>query len=188
MSFFRTKRFWAIVLAALLLTLFYRSTWLGKLMYPIHYRDEIEAGAGRYAVDPLLIAAIIRVESNYKPEPRSRKGAVGLMQLMPDTAEWIFGMEDGLRNLTLDDLDDPAVNIKVGSKYVDLLVKQFEHNLAEVLAAYNAGQGNVVKWRQTGVWDGKPEHIADIPFAETRKYVDRVLYYYDKYVQVYSEQ
>jgi soluble lytic murein transglycosylase len=173
-----------LLLALLLGILFYQSNWVGKMMYPIKYRDTIDANALKFGVDPLLIAAIVRVESNYKPKLVSIKGAIGLMQLMPDTAEWIMGM-DGFSSLSMSSLQEPKTNIMVGAKYIDILNHQFNNNLAEVLAAYNAGPGNVNKWRESNAWDGKLESINKINFWETRKYVDRVIYYYTKYQKMY---
>jgi soluble lytic murein transglycosylase len=173
-----------LLLVILLGIVYYQSNWLGKMMYPIKYREEIEANAAKYGIDPLLVAAIIRVESNYKPELVSSKGAIGLMQLMPDTAQWILEM-DGFASLSINSLYEPNSNIMMGTKYINLLNNQFNNNLAEVLAAYNAGPGNVSKWRETNVWDGKLENIEQIRFWETRKYVDRVVYYYKKYQKIY---
>jgi soluble lytic murein transglycosylase len=179
------KKYVLIFLLVLLLSvLFYQSNWVGKMMYPIKYWNEISANAAKFGIDPLLIAAIIRVESNYKPELVSSKGAVGLMQIMPETANWIQSME-GFSNLPQNALYVPNSNIMLGAKYVDLLKRQFNNNIAEVLAAYNAGPGNVSKWRDANVWDGKLENIDQIRFWETRKYVDRVIYYYTKYQQIY---
>jgi soluble lytic murein transglycosylase len=179
------KKYILIFLLVLLLgVLFYQNNWVAKWMYPIKYRDEIEANATKFDVDPLLIAAIIRVESNYRPNLVSNKGAIGLMQLMPDTANWIQRME-GFQNLPDNALYVPNSNIMLGVKYVDLLQHQYNNNIAEVLAAYNAGPGNVSKWRDANVWDGKLENIDQIRFWETRKYVDRVVYYYTKYQKIY---
>jgi soluble lytic murein transglycosylase len=182
----KPKKLILILLLVLLLgVLFYQSNWLGRMMYPIKYRAEIDASAAEFRVDPLLIAAIIRVESNYKPELVSNKGAIGLMQIMPDTAQWILAME-GFSSLNMDALYDPKSNIRMGAKYIELLNRQFNSNLAEVLASYNAGPGNVSKWRESNIWDGKMESINQIRFWETRKYVDRVFYYYKKYQKTYS--
>jgi soluble lytic murein transglycosylase len=179
------QKYVLIFLLVLLLTvLFYQRNWVGKMMYPIKYKDEITANATKFDVDPLLIAAIIRVESNYKSGLVSSKGAIGLMQVMPDTANWIQSME-GFKSLPKNALYQPQLNIMLGTKYVDLLNHQFNNNIAEVLAAYNAGPGNVSKWRDANVWDGKLENIDQIRFWETRKYVDRVVYYYTKYQKIY---
>ncbi|MEX2461923.1 MAG: lytic transglycosylase domain-containing protein [Paenibacillaceae bacterium] len=181
----KQKKLILILLLVLLLgVLFYQSNWLGRMMYPIKYREAIDASANQFGVDPLLIAAIIRVESNYKPELVSSKGAMGLMQLMPDTAKWILEM-DGFSSLNMKSIYEPKANIQMGTKYIDLLNRQFNSNLAEVLAAYNAGPGNVSKWLEANVWDGKLENIDQIRFLETKKYVSRVVYYYKKYQKTY---
>lgn len=186
MRIIRRKRWFALALLAFVLILFYRSNWLGRLMYPIHYKQEIEASAAKYGVDPLLVAAIIRVETNFRPDQKSKKGAIGIMQVMPDTAEWIFGKE-GFQIYSLPDLQHPETNIKVGTKYLGLLHQQFKNDPILVIAAYNAGPGNVTKWLQNDVWDGKLETIQNIPFWETRNYVNRVVYYYKKYEKIYAE-
>lgn len=180
------KRWFALTLLVFVLILFYRSNWLGRLVYPIHYRQEIEASAAKYGVDPLLVAAIIRVETNFKPDQTSKKGAVGIMQVMPDTAEWIFEKE-GFQAYSLPDLQLPEANIKIGTKYLGLLHQQFNNDRVLVIAAYNAGPGNVSKWLQNEVWDGKIDTVQSIPFWETRNYVSRVMYYYKKYEKIYSE-
>jgi soluble lytic murein transglycosylase len=86
----------------------------------------------------------------------------------------------------MDSLYEPKSNIRMGTKYLNLLNNQFNSNIAEVLAAYNAGPGNVSKWLESKVWDGKLENIDQIRFWETRKYVDRVVYYYNKYQKTYK--
>lgn len=182
----RKKRWFAIILIILVLILFYRSDWLGKLMYPLKYKQEIEAASANVGVDPYLAAAVIRVESNFKPQLESPKGAIGLMQVMPDTAEWIFTRE-GFRKYKVEDLYNPEVNIKVGTAFLGILMQQFDQNMVLAVASYNAGQGNVNKWLSTQIWDGRLETIEHIPFWETRKYVTKVMYYYKKYRDVYEE-
>ncbi|WJH34667.1 lytic transglycosylase domain-containing protein [Paenibacillus aurantius] len=169
----------------ILLLLFFKSAWMGRMLYPIRYQDEITAAADQNNVDPLLIAAIIRVESNYRHDVVSHKGAYGIMQVMPDTAQWIFEME-GFHQYKLSDLENPGINILVGSKYLNFLNKQLGNNPYAVMAAYNAGQGKVAKWREEKIWDGSYATVDRIPFMETRKYVRSVTYYYDKYVKLYS--
>lgn len=183
---FPKKRWFALVLLVFVLVLFYRSNWLGRVVYPIFYREEIETSARQNDVDPLLVAAIIRVESNYKPNQTSHKGAVGIMQVMPDTAEWLFE-KDGLGEITSEDLKNPKINIQVGTRYLGVLNNQFKSNPVLVIASYNAGPGNVTKWLQNNTWDGSLETASNIPFWETRKYVNRVVYYYNKYTKIYAK-
>ncbi|WP_438447968.1 lytic transglycosylase domain-containing protein [Gorillibacterium sp. sgz5001074] len=181
----RKKRWFALILMMLVLILFYRSDWLGRLMYPIRYKQEIATASANVGIDPYLVAAVIRVESNYKPELASHKGAVGLMQVMPDTAQWIFERE-GFRGYKLEDLTVPQVNIQVGTAYLAFLLQQFGRDQVKAVASYNAGQGNVNKWLYNEIWDGRLESIDQIPFWETRKYVTKVMYYYKKYQDLYG--
>lgn len=181
----RTILFALVAFLAFLVVLFSNSNWL-KIMYPIHFKKEIADASVRYQVDPLLIAAVIRVESNYKTNSESRKGAYGIMQLMPDTAEWLLSMDDGMKKYRVKDLDDPKVNILLGSKYLNYLSKEFDGNRPQMLAAYNAGHGKVSKWLQEKIWDGTFENTNQIPFKETRNYVNSVEYYYKKYGKIYA--
>jgi len=127
---------------------------------PSRYSNHILAASKETAVEPALIHAVISVESGYNPSARSRAGAVGLMQLMPATAER-YGVTDRL---------DPAQNIQGGARYLRDLKVMFDNNLNLVLAAYNAGEQAVMKY-------GK--RIP--PYAETTAYVPKVLSHYRKY-------
>ncbi|MDQ1909974.1 lytic transglycosylase domain-containing protein [Paenibacillus sp. GD4] len=186
MKFFRKKRTFAFLLVGFVIFLFLSSGALGRMMYPIHYQEEIRENAARYELDPFLIAAIIRVESNYEKDIESKKGAYGLMQLMPDTSSWII--ETGQFSPSYGSaLDNPAVSIQLGSWYLNWLHKQFQGNPYAAIAGYNAGQGNVIKWLQSKEWDGTLENAAMIPFGETRHYVQRVVYYQKRYEQLYGD-
>ncbi|WP_276354274.1 lytic transglycosylase domain-containing protein [Cohnella caldifontis] len=182
----KRKRWFLLVLVAVLAGLFIRSDWIGRLIYPISHAESIKLYAGQYGQDPLLIAAIIRVESNFKEDAVSRKGAVGIMQIMPDTAEWILKQEK-FGDLTIEKAGSRAdAGIRLGTWYVSELSRQFEGNLPVVLAAYNAGPTRVRQWLNDRVWDGKEQTVRDIPYGETRHYVQRVLYYYKKYSELYE--
>lgn len=163
-------------------------------MYPIKYEQDIMISAQHFQIDPLLIAAIIRTESNYKPHLISNKQAVGLMQIMPTTAQWI--VERGRYEAeTIQHLAEPAVNIELGSWYVKWLIDRFTDGeagselnkdvISIVAASYNAGHNKVGEWLKESVWDGRYETRGDIPYGETRHYIKRVLYYYNKYKSFY---
>lgn len=167
--------------------LFFQSEWLGRTIYPIYYKDEIARNAELYDMDPHLIAAIIRVESNYKAGAVSPKGALGIMQVMPDTAEWILKKDD-FGAITVEDVGrNPEAGIRIGTWYIQELLRQFNGNLNLSLAAYNAGPGKVKQWVDQKVWDGSEKRLSDIPYGETRQYVKKVLYYYNKYQEVHKD-
>ncbi|MBB3151487.1 soluble lytic murein transglycosylase [Paenibacillus endophyticus] len=179
------KRVLLVLLLGLLTIMFLKSDWLATVMYPVKYKDDIRASASNYKVEPHLVAAIIRSETNYQTGKDSKKGALGLMQIMPDTAEWVV-QKAGFQDVTEDTLRHRAdVSIEVGSWYLKSLNQQFDQNMVAAVAAYNAGPGNVRKWLDTGVWDGSIEKVKEIPFGETRHYVQRVIYYYNKYKELY---
>ncbi|GAA3401548.1 lytic transglycosylase domain-containing protein [Paenibacillus hodogayensis] len=187
MRFLRKKRVFVLLFVSLLILLFYNTAWLGKWVYPIRHDQDIALSARSYGVDPFMVAAIIRVETNFNPDKVSRKGAVGLMQLMPDTAEWVV-QKAGYAEETSQLLHRADVNIEVGAWYLKSLYNQFDNNPIAVLAAYNAGPGNARKWLDNGTWDGTLKGLGNIPFGETRHYVQRVLYYYDKYAKLYEDR
>lgn len=180
------KRFVLPLFLLVLAALFFNSGWMAWV-YPISYKEEIREQSESYDIDPFLIASIIRVETNFKPSKESRVGALGIMQLMPDTADW--AIEQGkLPEATLDRIKhEPDTNIRIGTWYLRNLSDQFEENRMAVMAAYNAGPGNVRKWMREGTWDGTLENVRDIPIGETRHYVQRVVYYYNQYTKVYEQ-
>jgi soluble lytic murein transglycosylase len=184
--FWRKKRMFALLFLAFVCFLFLTSSSVSKILYPIHYQNEIQQNALTYELDPFLIAAIIRVESNYESDIESKKGAYGIMQLMPDTSDWIVDagkFSPGFKK----ELQNPAVSIQLGSWYLNWLHKQFNGNAVLAVAGYNAGQGNVFQWLETDTWDGTLEHASSIPYGETRHYIQRVLYYYNKYHKLYAD-
>lgn len=179
------KRVLLVIFIAFVAVLFFKSDWMGTWLYPIYYEPIIEKHARQYEVDPLLIAAIIRVESNYKPSQESHKGALGMMQIMPNTASWVIEKAK-LKQVTLADVKDNAdPNIQIGTWYIGSLLDRFNNNMYVALAAYNAGPTVVSKWLNNNTWDGTLQQTDHIPYGETKKYVQRVVYYYNKYQDIY---
>jgi len=143
-------------------------------LYPIEYREMIGSAAERYGVDPYLVAAVVKAESGYQADALSPAGAVGLMQLMPSTAQWIEGREDWAGG-TVTALTDPESNIELGTYYLAFLLGLFDGDVRTTLAAYNAGQGTVAEWLATGSFaEGAFLESSDIPYPETRGFVERV--------------
>lgn len=162
------------------------SDWFQKrYIYPYPYKELIEHYAVEYELDPLLIVSVIRVESKFAAQARSPKGAVGLMQLMPETAEWI-AVQLEYPEFQLSDLEKPEVNIKFGSWYLASLKKEFKDNEFLLLAAYNGGRGNVKQWMQRYGWTMRFQEVEQIPFRETKEYVGRVLHDKRRYQQLYG--
>ncbi len=172
---------WAWLLVLIVLVGGFKPIGFGvlRLVYPYPYRELIEQEAERYDLDPLLVVAVIRTESGFSPTARSRVGARGLMQLMPTTAEWA-ARRASVRAYSIDRIEEPAVNVRLGCWYLSYLERQFPGELEAVLAAYNAGQGNVARWRK------QPDAIA-AAFPETRHYVKRGLRSYQIYRMLYGE-
>lgn len=128
---------------------------------PSQFDELINNSSERYGVDPALVRAVVKAESNFNQAARSPKGALGLMQLMPDTA----------RLYNIANVFDPMENIEGGVQHLRLLIDRYRGNLQLALAAYNAGIQAVEKY------GGIP------PFAETREYVKRVLSFHQRYTQ-----
>lgn len=181
------KRVFLLLVIGFIAFLFLSSDQMGRWMYPIKYKEDILASSQAYHLEPQLVAAIIRAETNFSLDKVSSKGALGLMQIMPDTAKWV-SEQAGFQGVTEEKLLKRAdVSIEVGSWYLQSLHKQFDNNSVAAVAAYNAGPGNVKKWLETGEWNGELKSADRIPFGETRHYVQRVIYYYDKYKDLYPE-
>ncbi|MDY6268175.1 MAG: lytic transglycosylase domain-containing protein [Selenomonadaceae bacterium] len=153
-------------------------------LYPYPYRETVERYAHAYGVDSSLAAGVIHAESRFKSTAQSHRGAVGLMQLMPDTAEWIADQVDDPFSLTK--LQEPETNIRYGIWYLASLQREFDGNDILALAAYNAGRGNVQEWMKTYGWQQDFCRVEDIPYAETREYVAKVLKYQRKYQTLYA--
>jgi soluble lytic murein transglycosylase len=146
--------------------------WYVRLRYPLRYETLVRAHAENYDLDPALVAAVIHTESRFRPTTRSPAGAVGLMQLLPRTAQGIAARTGGGR-FTPADLDDPEINIRYGCWYLRHLRSRYgdRPNGGDLaLAAYNAGQANVDSWIAAAA-PGEPVTIA---FRETRDYIARV--------------
>ncbi len=151
--------------------------WFERLRYPLHYAAFVRQRARVEKIDPALLAAVIYQESKFRPNARSSSGAIGLMQLTPSTAEGI-ALRTGGKTFSVSDLTDPEINIRYGSWYLrDLYSKYGSLRLA--LAAYNAGQGNVDRWRAEG---------KGIQFPETRAYVVQVEHLQHVYSKAWHAQ
>jgi soluble lytic murein transglycosylase len=156
---------------------------LEEMTYPLGALQRLEI-ADFHGLDPLFVGALIMAESDWNPHAFSRVGARGLMQLMPDTGRRVAG-STGVAVSADDQLFDPALNLRLGVAYLGELSRRFEGKLPLVLASYNAGEDQVSKWWSKREGDDIEEFIANIPFRETRRYVQRVYVYYAEYQRIY---
>ena len=173
------------LLAAGSIALFYSDWFQKKYLYPLPYEGLIYRNAMQQDVSPYLVAGVILAESKFIHQARSPKGATGLMQVMPETAQWIAEqMNDG--EYSSEDLNDPQINIRLGTWYLASLKKEFSANEVLMLAAYNGGRGNVKQWMNKYGWDMEFADTKQIPFQETRDYVGKVLKYKKRYQELYG--
>ncbi len=166
-----------LAVSLLVLVFFVQVVVPGRYLFFFPYASIIRSEAAVHGISPALVAAVIRVESGFRSQVVSRRGARGLMQVMPDTARYIMeksGHQD------FDDLEerllDPQFNVQIGVGYLDYLLTRYDGDMVLVLAAYNAGPGKVDWWLKENIWDGTLANSHQIPYAETRNYLKRVMY------------
>ncbi|MEN8077648.1 lytic transglycosylase domain-containing protein [Clostridioides difficile] len=155
-----------------------------RYIYPYKYSEIVNEFSYKYNLDPFLVLAVIKTESNFNKEAESNKGAKGLMQIMDSTGEWIaskVGVDDFNPNM----LYEAEVNVEFGCWYLNNLLNEFD-DLSLALAAYNGGSGNVTKWLNDPEYSNDGESLTYIPFKETKKYVDRVSTRYNIYKFLYE--
>lgn len=164
-----------LIAALLLVSLLLRAVCARYLRaaYPLKYQEYVTAYARQYDFDPALIYALIRTESGFNPRASSPAGAVGLMQLTEETYEWAQSRLPEAERLPEEDLYDPGTNIRYGVLVLSMLREQFG-DTRTMLAAYNAGIGNVRRWLQDSACSDDGRTLKTIPFSETRKYVDKI--------------
>ncbi|MCX8007064.1 MAG: lytic transglycosylase domain-containing protein [Coriobacteriia bacterium] len=179
---FAPHRLWmvalVVALAAVALGAVRGPAAVQRLYHPLRYEDAIAEAARDCGIDPYLVAAVINAESGFKPHLVSDAGAVGLMQLMPSTAQEV-ARGSGLDPRRID-LRDPATNVALGTRHLADLLARFE-DTATALAAYNAGAGAVGRWMA----EEGTETLVEARYPETAAYVKRVLAERDAYARLY---
>jgi soluble lytic murein transglycosylase len=148
-----------------------------RARYPLEYEGIIRTHARNHDLDPALVAAVVYAESRFDPNAESAAGAVGLMQLLPETARGI-ALRTGGERFVVADLRDPEINVRYGTWYLDHLRERYG-SVRLALAAYHAGQGNVDHWREEGL---------GIVFPETRAHVDEVERVQRVYADAYRDE
>jgi len=196
-SFRRKKpagRIAVIVLAAALLVavgIFYIVQYQRNLMYaqyPLSYKELIVRMAEEYDLDPWHIAAVIRCESSFNAGATSSAGARGLMQIMPDTGQWLAGKFNEDDGFDAETLYNPETNMKYGCWYLRWLMNRYHRDLVLVTSAYHAGHGTVDKWLADSYIspDGQTISPEAIPYVSTANYVTKILKACEKYEELYD--
>ena len=155
-----------------------------KHLYPIKYEEYVTKYSNELNIDPMLSYAIIKTESNFKEDVISKSGAIGLMQLMDNTAK--EQAEKLNVEYTNETLLNPEKNILLGLNYFSTLLDKFNQNYILAFTAYNAVLGNVQKWILNGTIKEDGTDIENIPFKETNMYVRKIINNYEMYKKLYN--
>lgn len=153
-----------------------------QTLYPFPYADLITTWSAKRDLNPLLVTALIRQESRFEPQIRSVVGATGLMQVMPDTADWIQDKTD----IEITALDRPEDNIKLGTWYLDYTHEEYGNHSLYAVASYNAGPSNVTDWIARNNYSSEDDFAEKIPFPETKQYIRAVFGGYWNYLRLYN--
>ena len=151
--------------------------WYLRSRYPLEYEQVIRSHAAERDLDPAFVAAVVYAESRFDPNARSYAGAVGLMQILPETAEFIARKTGGTEFIEAD-LRDPDINVRYGTWLLRYLRDSYDGDVELALAAYHAGPASVDRWLADG---------SGIAFPETRAYVDEVMRVRDVYAKAYPD-
>ncbi len=151
-----------------------------RYTHPLKYTEEVFDSCDKYGVNPLLVLSIIKVESSFNPDAISSKNAVGLMQVKPQTAEYLYSFT-GIDY----DLFIPKDNIDAGTYYIRYLIDKFK-NQETALIAYNAGEGNVSNWLNNEKYSKDGKTLDSVPFKETEKYIVKIKKSFINYKNLYG--
>lgn len=156
-----------------------------KVIYPQKYKSIINTYANEYKVEECLIFAVIKAESNFNENAVSHKNAIGLMQIMENTAKEVVDLYDiNIDNNTEEEILKVENNINIGTKYLSILLEKY-NNVGLAVAAYNAGTGTIDKWLDNGIIKEDGSDIEKIPYKETNNYVRKILANYKVYNELY---
>lgn len=155
-----------------------------QALFPFPYQEVILQWSRKRKLNPLLVTSLIRQESRFEKEIRSSAGAVGLMQVLPSTGEWVAGKI----NLQDYSLTDPKDNVTLGTWFFKFTHQEYNNNSLLAIASYNAGPGNVSKWLEKYGWDDPDVFVENIPFPETKGYVESVFGNYWNYLLIYNPE
>lgn len=169
--------FWSIIALSLLINLFFKNH-----IYPLKYKEEVIEYSTEYNLDERLVFSFIKVESNFKRKAESKKGAIGLMQILPSTGEYIA------EKINLDDFDlyDAETNIQIGCFYIRYLLDKFL-DIDTMIVAYNAGEGKVLEWLNNKEYSEDKISLKRIPYKESEEYLKKIKETFEKYKKIYGD-
>ena len=154
--------------------------------YPLHYQEYVEYYAGKYGIDPMILYAFIRTESNFDPNVDSNADARGLMQITEVTFDWIKTKIAPTEDLTFDDLYDPETNIRFGTYFVCYCLKKYDNHLATAAAAYHNGLGAVDALLTETQYSTDGVTLEHYPYPQKRQYVKKITESYQRYSEIYN--
>lgn len=154
--------------------------------YPVSYVDLIRKNASEFSLDPYMVLSLMRIESSFKPDAKSNLGALGLMQIMPDTGAWIAHKLDLDDEYSEEQLFDEETNVRFGCWYIDFLKKRFNSYEKAMICAYNAGHGTLSKWLENESYTQNGE-LNVIPNSDVQNYYTKYMRAYKKYKELYPE-
>lgn len=154
--------------------------------YPIEYPEYVTYYADKYDIDPLMLYAFIRTESNFNPRADSNAGARGLMQITEVTFDWIKSKIAPTEDLTFEDLYDPETNIRFGSYFVSYCLLRYQDDLATAAAAYHSGWGTVDDLLSQAEYSADGKTLDHYPYPQMRLYVKKITSSYQRYQEIYT--
>ena len=184
------RRTFLTILASALIVLIALGAWalFGRdradlSRYPMTYAPEIRAAAEEFDLDPAYVASVVLAESSFNAEAVSSAGAIGLMQIMPSTGEWIAGKLDDAFDVQR--LYEPSVNLRYGCWYLRFLLDRYDGDMRTASTAYHQGQGRVDEWLQDPEYSQDGRTLTAISSAVTDTYVSRIMESYEHYKELY---
>ena len=184
------RRTFLTILASALIVLIALGAWalFGRdradlSRYPMTYAPEIRAAAAEFSLDPAYVASVVLAESSFDAEAVSSAGAIGLMQIMPSTGEWIAGKLDDAFDVQR--LYEPSVNLRYGCWYLRFLLDRYDGDMRTASTAYHQGQGRVDEWLQDPEYSQDGRTLTAISSAVTDTYVSRIMESYEHYKELY---
>lgn len=183
------KRLLAVLLALLLAGTVLFAAFQDRIKrweYPIEYPEYVTYYADKYDIDPLILYAFIRTESNFNPRAESNAGARGLMQITEVTFDWIKSKIAPTEDLTFEDLYDPETNIRFGSYFVSYCLLRYQGDLATAAAAYHSGLGTVDDLLSQAEYSAGGKTLDHYPYPQMRLYVKKITSSYQRYQEIYT--